>query len=386
MKVQPPLIVLLTLATLVTTWEMPAIANPVARIKRPIGKVELKRMGWEKFRVISDGAELRLGDLILPAKTAKVSVICPDLSEKPVPAGVQSGLKGICPNISRKAGRNPTPADGTLGGINAQIPYIISPRRTLLLSKTPTLRWNAVAGAKQYTVQVIGPTGVIWKTQVSQPEVVYPANPPLRPGKPYSLLVQADNGTSSKSDGASGLEFRVLQDAEIKAVQAEVAKLPQPELTTPAVALTLANLYRNYALPSPVAKAYGIATPEISTHNLSAESIDTLTALIKQGNRSPAAYRMLGDVYWQIGLARLATEQYLKVVELATAPENLEDRTEAQFGLGEIYAATQDLPQAIRWYSQAKDGYAALGDPQRVQFLAQQIETLKSTSNSKPHH
>ena len=92
---------------------------------------------------------------------------------------------------------------------------------------------------------------------------------------------------------------------------------------------------------------------------------------------------MLGDLYWQTGLAQPAIAQYVKVVELAIKPEDLEDRTEAQFSLGEIYAVTKDLPQAISWYSQAKDGYVSLGDSQRVRFLEGQIQTLQSATISK---
>jgi tetratricopeptide (TPR) repeat protein len=385
MKIHKLLVVFLTASALMATLEMRAIANPAtARIKNLIGKVELKRMGWKKFRTVAKGTELYLGDLILLAADAKVRVICPDLTERPVPAGVQSGLRSICPNISRQAGRNPSPADGTLGGINAKIPYIISPRRTLLLSKTPTFKWNAVAEVKQYKVQVIAPTGIIWETQVSKPEVIYPGNPQLQPGVSYSLVIKADNGTSSESDGSSGLGFHILHDEEIKALQAEIAALPQKELTTPTIALTLANLYRNYTLSSKVAKDYGIPSVEISTHNLSAESIDLLKVQIEEGNCSPAIYRMLGDVYWQTGLAQLASRQYLKAIELAKTPEDLEDQTEAQFSLGEIYAAIKDLPEAIRWYGQANDGYAALGDPQRVKFLDRQIESLRLTIDPKP--
>ena len=383
MKVQQRLTALLTLATLTTALGLPAIAEPIGRIKSMTGNVQLKRNGWSTFRPVATNAEFKLGDLLLPAANAKVNILCPDFTERPVRSGVQSGLKGVCPTLSRKAGRGPNPADGTLGGLNAQIPYIISPRRTLLLHSKPTLRWNPVTGAKQYTVQVIGPNGVVWQTKVKQPEVMYPGKPLLQPGVPYTLLVQTDTGASSKSDGASGLEFRVLRDSELKALQAEVTKLSQQDLTTSAVALTVANLYRNYALPKTAASSYGIPAEEIGTHNLSAEGIEILTALITKGNRSPAVYRMLGDLYWQIGLAQPAIAQYLKVIEFAAKPEELEDRTEAQFSLGEIYAATKDVPQAVRWYSQAKDGYGSLGDSQRVRFLEGQIQTLQSATISK---
>ena len=84
----------------------------------------------------------------------------------------------------------------------------------------------------------------------------------------------------------------------------------------------------------------------------------------------------LADLYWQIGLANLATNHYLKAIELARIPEQLEEKTLAQFGLGEVYAALGDNNQAKIWYSKAREGYLALGDSARANFVIQLIESL----------
>ncbi|MCU0552823.1 MAG: hypothetical protein MUC48_26130 [Leptolyngbya sp. Prado105] len=99
-----------------------AIAKPVARIHQLKGKVELKRVEWKNFRTVSSGTEFRMGDLIRLDANAKATVICPDLSEQPVSAGVDSGLKGVCPNLPRSDGRGDKLAPATIGGIKPHIP------------------------------------------------------------------------------------------------------------------------------------------------------------------------------------------------------------------------------------------------------------------------
>jgi hypothetical protein len=63
--------------------------------------------------------------------------------------------------------------------MNPLIPYIISPRCTLVLNPLPMLRWNGVPGASRYTVSLIGDEDVLWETDVSETEVVYSGEPAL---------------------------------------------------------------------------------------------------------------------------------------------------------------------------------------------------------------
>ncbi|XGV94262.1 MAG: tetratricopeptide repeat protein (plasmid) [Leptolyngbya sp. BL-A-14] len=372
-------VILLTLfinAAITNALDKPAIAEPIGMIKSPVvGKVELKRTGWKNYRRVSAGAKFRLGDTLLPASNATVTVVCPDLTEEIARSGKPSGLKGVCPNLSDSPGRgNESPAENILGGKNAKIPYIISPRHTLVMNRTPIFRWNAISGAKQYTVQLSSPKGIVWQTKTSKPEVMYPGTPPLQPGLPYSLQVKSNTGASSDSDGTLDIGFRLLRDSEITAIQSNLPKVTKAKLAIPEVALVLAERYSSYTLPPSVEAAYNLAEFDAVTYSLTAEGIEILLPLVIAGTRSPAVYRMLGDLYWHTGLINPAITQYLKVIELATTQEELENRTEAQSKLGEIYAATNDLLQARHWYIQAKNGYTALGDLGGVQFVERQLE------------
>ncbi|MBG1240496.1 tetratricopeptide repeat protein [Nostoc sp. NZL] len=347
-----------------------------ARIDSSTGIIFLKRPDWSDFRPVSVGTELNQGDQIKPDKGVRVRVVCPNLSKPFVPIGVPSGLKTICPFWRAIISKAP-PSAGTLGGTNPLIPYFITPRHTLLLSSTPTFRWNAIPKATQYTVTLQTSTGVVWQKQVKNNSLVYPGLPPLQLGKSYSLVVKANTGKTSQDEGTSNLDFRVLRKYEAAAIQSEVTKITKLGLNEQVTALMLANLYSRYTLPQDAIQAYGLTTDTFKSYNLSADAIATLETSAKIGKQSTIIYRSLGDIYWQTGLAQKAIDNYLAAIKLAKSDEDLEEKILAQFALGEVYTAIDDNKQAISWYSQAKDGYTLLGDSRRANFLQQQIESLQ---------
>ncbi len=348
----------------------------IANIIPKTGRVLLKREDWSDFHPTAVGTSINEGDQIFPTQGVRVRVVCPELTERPVSIGVPSGIKTICPVWEVRIAKAPQ-APGVLGGINASIPYIILPRYSLLLTNAPTLRWNAVPGATEYTVELISSNGVIWKAQVQGTQILYPGNAPLEPGVSYSLKVQANTGQSSEQGGASNLDFIILRPAEAEIVKAKAAKIAQQGFSPLVTALLLAELYSNYVLPASTLEAYGLTLEATRSYNLTADAIATLETLTKRGEHSPIVYRLLGDLYWQTGLALLAAEHYLKAIELAQSPEDLEERTLAAFGLGEVHAATDDIKKAIFWYEQSRMGYVDLNDTQRADFLNQHLETLK---------
>ena len=347
-----------------------------ARLEKPIiGTVKLKREGWSKFQPVGAGTALGQRDQLLPSSGAKVTVVCPNLSTRRVPANVPSGLKSLCPVWLAAGPRGSEPAPGTLGGINALIPYVISPRHTLLLSTTPLLQWNPVAETTQYTAKLTNRSGFKWEKQVAEAQIA--VKEILQPAVPYLLTVQAGTGKASQDESSSNLDFFVLRPAEAEIVQAEVAKINQQKLSRLNTALQLASLYSNYVLPGTAISAYGLSTQTSKTYSLTSEAIATMEALIKAGEPSAIAYRTLGDLYWQSGLAQLAIDHYSKAVDVAKQPEDLEEKTLAQLGLGEVYAAINAIPQAKRFYGQAIEGYLTLGYNERANLLKQQLENLE---------
>lgn len=368
-------VVVLGMAETTIAQSQPAVVYS-ARIDSSTGRIFLKRPDWSNFRPVSVGTELNQGDQIKPDKGVRVRVVCPNLSKPFVPIGVPSGLKTICPVWQAIISKAPPPA-GTLGGINPFIPYLITPRHTLLLSSTPTFRWNAIPKTTQYTVNLRGSTGVVWQKQVKNNFLVYPGLPRLQPGTNYSLVIKANTGKTSQDEGTSNLDFRVLRKSEAAAIEAEVIKITKLGLSEQVTALMLANLYSRYTLPQDAISAYGLSADIFKSYNLSADAIATLETSAKIGKQSIIIYRSLGDIFWQTGLAQKAIDNYLAAIKLTKNDEDLEEKILAQFALGEVYAATDDNKQAINWYSQAKDGYTLLGDSRRADFLKKQIESLQ---------
>lgn len=363
----------LTCLSLGTCLESQPVTAQTARIETVKGRVQLKRDRWSTFQPVRAGTALYQGDELLPDQGTRVLVVCPDLSKRPVSAGVRSGLKRICPKWEVLLPKAP-PAPGVLGGINANLPYVIAPRHTLLLSHLPTLSWNQVAGATQYTVRILATNfSQEFPTKTAQLKVLGT----LREAVPYTFTVRTNTGKSSQDEQTTNLDFRILRTTEASVVRSQADKIRQQTLSQQTTALLLADLYSHYLLPESAISAYGLTTQTFKTYNLTADAIAALESVLQQGEKTPIIYRTLGDLYWQSGLARLAESQYLKAIALAKSPADLEEKTLAEFGLGEVNAATGNSPLAKQWYIRAIQGYLALGDAQRAAFLKQQLDTIE---------
>ncbi|MEH2033524.1 MAG: tetratricopeptide repeat protein [Nostoc sp.] len=382
-----PKFTVLALALAIITLPLSAIAQ-TARIQSIAGKGKVrvqreKRTDWLPVR---PATELYQGDQIFPDIGVRVDLQCPGVSNPVVVrAGVVSGMGSLCINWANAESRGSQAAE-TLGGVDASIPYLITPRHALLLSATPLLRWNPVSGVTEYSVEVTGIKGLMWKTKTKANQVIY-AGKPLEGGLPYSLIVRTNTGKSSQEDiapnseqKASNLEFVILRQSEASLVKAQVAKISPIPWSNEASALSLASFYGNYVLPESVISAYKLPANTYKTYSLTGEAIALLESLIQQGKQYPLIYRNLGDLYWQIGLVHLAQANYLKAIDSVQGLEDIEDWTLAQYSLGQIYAAINYPKQALEHYSQARVGYIFLGDSGRADVLQRRIERLKKTA------
>lgn len=363
----------LLIILLILVYPQTAIARP-ARITAITGRVKIKRLGWSEYKPVTLGAKLNNGDQIFPDMEARVRVLCPDLQERLVNAGVPSGLKTICPIWQAVRAKNP-PLLGTLGEINSRLPYLITPRHSLILTTNPLLGWNRVIGVEKYTVKISNAQGIIWQTSTSDNQIIYLGSPPLSPGISYSVVVETDKFSSLEP--GSPLQFILLHPEDIKAIEMEVEKIKSLGLPLGVEALTLAEFYAAYSLPLPRLKNYAISPQVASTYHLSATAIALLETAISKESSSPILELTLGDIYWQIGLAELALKHYQQAIALATSPETLEEKTLAQFALGEVYAALGNKIQAQNWYAQARAGYLSLGHQERADFIGELIKTLQ---------
>ncbi|HBB33228.1 MAG TPA: hypothetical protein DC064_15875, partial [Cyanobacteria bacterium UBA9273] len=92
-------------------------------------------------------------------------------------------------------------------------------------------------------------------------------------------------------------------------------------------------------------------------------------------------YREIGDRFLKyLLLVSQAQHYYAKAIELAD-PNDLEEQTQAQEGLGQVQAALGNKDEAVRWLSLAQQGYQTLGDSKRASELDMQIAGLGSSKD-----
>jgi hypothetical protein len=318
------------------------------------GTVEIKRNGREKYQRAYGGELLNPSDKLRLQQGASVKVLCNNLSTwNPQSRGEFLVSQG-CPSATRAILKRPNSnRSETRNANDPTIPYLISPRNTYILTRQPTLTWNSVAGATSYQVQVSGP-GVNWKTQVSQPQVVYSGSEALQGGKRYWVTITAHNGVSTKDKDNPG--FTVLSDADTQRVKTEISQLQQQPLSDESKVLALAHLYRS--------------------NELNAEAIAVLEKAVKQENKTTTVYQLLGSIYQQVGLNQLAKEPYLTGLNLAKAEHNWEAQAMIQESLGEVEETLDKLKDALQRYQEAQGSYRVLGDEEKVQKLQQKMDDL----------
>jgi tetratricopeptide (TPR) repeat protein len=373
----------LTIVTTLSGWVLGlgvvgAIALP-ARIHaiQGQGKVKLQRQNRTNWDSISIGKDIQEGDQIFPESKMKVWVRCPNQKDPVrVKAGVASGIRSICINWIARNERGSGLDLATLGGYDPSLPYIIAPRHTLLLNPNPLIRWNAVPGSVEYTLEVNDPKGMVWKTKTKDNKTLY-AGPALDAGIPYSLVISTNTGKSSLEeknpngkDKNRHLEFRLLRPAEI-------STLTKTNSITIADILSLVDIYADYTIPESLLPSYQLPRDYSETYNLTGEAIFLLESAIQKGESTSLIHRTLGDLYWQTGLINPAETEYKKAIKLAKSLTNLEDATLAQEQLGQIYSTIGQKSEASQAYLQAIEGYQTLGDKSKVQELLTQIERLK---------
>ncbi|MEG4984529.1 tetratricopeptide repeat protein [Microcoleus sp. BR0-C5] len=249
------------------------------------------------------------------------------------------------------------------GPLDVLIPYIISPRRTLLLNDRPKLRWNKVPGVDTYTVSLVKGDRTIWETKVNGNEVVYPGTPQLEPGFVYLLVVKAENGRTSDEEKLGDRSFRMLPTTQTQLVKGAIEQINSQKIAEKTKALQRAYFYIGSDLKS--------------------EAIEILEALVATGFQEAVAYRKLGDLYWQEGVTLLAENHYLKAHALASAAKDIGEQAQLEEALAEIYVAIGEKQEAVRWLTQAINTHKALGNTLRVKEIETQIAKLK-VSWAKP--
>lgn len=334
------------------------------------GEVAIERENGRIVRPTS-GTPIYPGDKLRTAPNGQLTIQCADLGIKSIAASENQLNSCLLAKEKRKSDcsedlvKCPDRGDGKIVWNSAPIPYIISPRRTKLLNNKPILRWNPVAGATSYKLSLRENGAPLnWEMTVSNTEFVYPGEPALKPGASYKLVVVANTGASSENAvGERAIEFSLLEEKQVEGVKDAVGAIDKQVSNESAKKLAVANLYLNT--------------------NLIAEAIEILETFPKTGLETPPISRNLGDLYLEkLQLIPQAKDYYSKVINLAK-PDDIEELTAAQYGLGQVHSAMRNNLEAIRYLRQAKDGFQSLGDLPMVDKVEKQLRDVQRREERK---
>jgi hypothetical protein len=325
--------------------------NLATQVKGEVWVLRDQRKPW-KLRV---GHYLWTTDSLRVTQGSLAQVLCQNASLwNPKAVGtfaVNQGCRATGRMVLKPTNGDRTP---TRSSNDPTLPYVISPRNTVILEAQPLLRWNPVARVKRYQVRVNGP-GVDWQTKVSQSQVMYGGKQVFQPGMRYRVTVTVEDGKSLQGDGAVG--FSVLDGAAVARVKADILGLQRQNLGGESQVLSIAHLERSNELYS--------------------AAIDLLDAWLKKGNKSAAVSQLAGDLNRQVGLPGLARDNYVVGLEMMRRDGNLAGQAEVLNSLGQVDRDLGRLKEAIGWFEEAQKRYRELGDEERVQQLEKELTDLR---------
>lgn len=303
------------------------------------GAVVLRRVGWSAPIPVGAGALLRRGDLVSVPTGGRATVACADLTLQEFPAGRFSGLPCAVPERVALVVYEGSLLAATRGDENDELPLVVAPRRTKLLSPRPLLRWSVPGGGAGLTVAVKGP-GVNWSARppAGTASLAYPVDAPaLQPGANYRVTVTAA-GRSSDEAAEPGSGFSLLTGAAADDAGAGIARIGTLGLTGGAARLLTAHF--------------------LAARGLLAEAIEQLEAAAP----APRALLTLGSLYQSVGLPRLAEARHLQAAKDAATTGDIEAQAQAQLALGTLYLdALGQRDDAARAFGDAAALFGKLG-------------------------
>jgi Domain of Unknown Function (DUF928) len=263
------------------------------------------------------------GGQIFTDENTTVEIICSDNQKGSVSRNnYREGMPII--DICRSPNNSQTGGDVAevfrSGGFDSEIPYVVSPRYTLLHRQPSMLQWRAVQNARNYKVSLFQDQSkqVICKIDNI---VAPPKNGVMsiefslcqKDSKPYQLEVgnfYRIEVTVSNSKISSKAE--VINLSEYHADQREVQGI-EFSLINPQKSKEVSELIKDTdSKVQNKEQQYFRRASIYASFNLYSEAILTLEELVKDGSSDPDIYIRLGDYYASSGLISLAESSYYK--------------------------------------------------------------------------
>lgn len=193
---------------------------------------------------------------------------------------------------------------------------ILSPRKSLLLDGKSTIRWSKVSGATKYKVVLKEDSDVIFTKVVEGTSLVYQDGPPLQRDTVYSISVEVENVSTSKSkEACPEVYFGLLAEEPARYLRAELDKINE-STGNEAISLRKARTLIKYAANS--------------------EAIEVLEACVEEESLNTEIYLTLGELYEFVDLNFIALSSYEKALDLAGTSESLDEQIVALEGIARI--------------------------------------------------
>ncbi len=235
----------------------------------------------------------------------------------------------------------------------SHLPYIVSPRNTMILSERPSITWNGVGDTVIYTVQLLG-NDLLWVAQTDVTTLPYPsAEASLTPGVDYYLSVTTDTNLSSTEENS--IVIQVLPSPEQERLKTTLNNLSEENLSPQSQVIVKASVYNRFGLY--------------------AETITALESYVNSNEKSATAYQLLGEAYLNIGLLGQAKANYNQVLSLTDGEISL-TRAKSLEALGLIVQSQGDKTTAMKLYQEAQKIYQIVSDEDKKQEIQQRIAEL----------
>jgi len=319
------------------------------------GDAHIRRTGWSDFLPLAFGATVKPGDLIR-VENGSLVIFCgaeDTLDDGPITLEASDQEQGIpC-----KTGLPPRPWEDVAhirGAGDLDIPYIISPRNTALLSTTPTLRWNPVPGSDSYSVSIMDELGKPRpEIESSETEIDWPSEwQPLAQDSTYILQVKTGS-VSSMDQNTAGTGFWLLPSPEANQVAQHADRIRS---------LTIDESTTNFL----IAKLYG-------NHGLYAEAVQLLEQTAAQ-RQEASIWLELSKAYLEMGLSDQAEETLEKALDLSQEKGQTDIEANALLGMGYTAQKSGDEAMAIDYWQQASTVFKEIGDMQSLALVNELLE------------
>ncbi|EKV00658.1 hypothetical protein Lepto7375DRAFT_2789 [Leptolyngbya sp. PCC 7375] len=268
-----------------------------------------------------------------------------------------------------------------LGGNDASVPYVISPRNAWIQEPGPTqpytIRWNPVEGTRRYTVRIWRwtferdqPELALWQetTLDNTPSLDFPQYVSLEPGHYYSVEVVTDQGVSSDLDeGYYESGFQLIFEEDYEELRSQLTDV------TPITPADSTSDNRELLEEAALARA-GIFFLE----EMYADALTILQSLADSPEASDLVYTALGDTYSKSGLNQLAIESYQRALTLAAANADRLSEATTRVNLANVYATLGLFDDALEQLYQARDAYEQLNEATEIARLDRRINVIST--------